>query len=430
MPFLHRGNGGKKCPSSNNITCYLIPKNQMVKPRVGCLNVSPMKLYLFTLLALAIPSMAAPWKRHIIDNTSRGADGVRLADVNGDSRPDIVTGWEEGGVVRMYFHPSKAKVKQPWPRVEVGRVKSPEDAVFADLDGDGDADVVSCCEGRVRSVNFHWSPANDPQRELLPWHTEAIPATVGKQSWMFALPLQIDVGGIDLVLGSKGDGASIGWLQSPKNPRDIKAWKYHPWYQAGWIMSLISHDMDNDGDLDVLASDRRSKTPGVLWLENPGAKAMRANPSLQWKVHRIGAVDKEVMFITISKDNIIHAAVRPNRIHVLRPNADRRKPWREQVITYPSNKYGTAKAARAADLDGDGQTEIAVSCEAANGAKSGVFYLKQIKGKWIDHDIGGPSGIKFDRIELLDLDGDGDLDLLTCEEREFNAVLWYENPQR
>ena len=84
-----------------------------------------MKLYLFALLALVIPSMAAPWKRHIIDNTSRGADGVRLADVNGDSRPDIVTGWEEGGVVRVYFHPGNAKAKEPWPHVEVGRVKSP-----------------------------------------------------------------------------------------------------------------------------------------------------------------------------------------------------------------------------------------------------------------------------------------------------------------
>ena len=41
-------------------------------------------------------------------------------------------------------------------------------SAYGDLDGDGDADVVSCCEGRARSVNFHWSPANDPQRELLP----------------------------------------------------------------------------------------------------------------------------------------------------------------------------------------------------------------------------------------------------------------------
>ncbi|MDP7011456.1 MAG: VCBS repeat-containing protein [Verrucomicrobiota bacterium] len=385
---------------------------------------------IFVLLSFALSVAAAPWKMHIIDNTSRGADGVRLKDINKDGLPDIATGWEEGGVIRTYLNPGPNKAKQPWPFTEVGKVKSPEDAVFIDLDGDGDFDVVSSCEGRTRSVFFHWSPENDPQNEILPWRTAAVPVTADKQAWMFALPLPVDGGGMDLVLGAKGDGATIGWLQSPKNPRDIKSWKYHPWYQAGWIMSLISHDMDNDGDLDVLASDRRSKTPGVLWLENPGLKAMKANPSLQWNVHHIGAVGKEVMFITLSKDNVIHAAVRPNRIHVLRPNADPRKPWSEQVITYPSNKYGTAKAARAADLDGDGQTEIAVSCEAANGAKSGVFYLKQIKGKWVDHDIGGPKGLKYDRIELLDLDGDGDLDLLTCEERDFNAVLWYENPHR
>jgi len=385
-----------------------------------------MKLLLFALLALAIPSMAAPWKRHIIDNTSRGADGVRLMDVNGDGRPDIVTGWEEGGVVRAYYHPGKAKVKQPWPRVEVGKVKSPEDAVFADLDGDGDADVVSCCEGRTRSVFFHWSPANVPQRVLLPWRTVAVPTTVGKQSWMFALPMQIDGGGVDLVLGSKGAGASIGWLQSPKNPRDVKSWRYHHWYNAGWVMSLIRHDIDGDGDLDVLASDRKSKTPGVLWLENPGPKAAMQ----QWATHRIGASIAETMFISIAKDKTIYAAARPNQIFILRPGNNVRKPWRSELIQFSSTKYGMAKAARAADLDGDGQREIAVTCGLANGPKIGVFYLKRTNGKWVDHDIGGPAGIKFDRIELLDLDGDGDLDLLTCEEREFNAVLWYENPRR
>jgi len=242
--------------------------------------------------------------------------------------------------------------------------------------------------------------------------------------------MKVDEKGIDLVLGSKGDGASIGWLRSPANPRDVRAWTFHPWYNAGWIMSLIKIDMDGDGDLDVLASDRRSKTPGILWLENPGAKAMQANPDRRWAAHRVGATGREVMFITIGKDNVIHAAVRPNHIHVLKPKKDLRQPWHETVIKFPFDRFGTAKAARAADLDGDGRQEIAVSCEAANGAKSGVFYLKQVNGEWQPHDIGGPKGLKYDRIELVDLDGDGDLDLLTCEERDFNAVLWYENPHR
>ena len=408
----------------------------------------------FMCVLLAGPLTAAPWQMHVIDNTSRGADGVRLADINGDGRPDIATGWEEGGVIRAYMHPGKAKVKDRWPMIEVGQVRSPEDAVFADLDGDGDADIVSSSEGRTRAVHFHWSPRNDPQREVLPWRTEAVPVTAGKQSWMFAVPMNIDEQGMDLVLGSKGAGATIGWLRSPKNPRDVKAWTYHPWYNAGWIMSLIRHDMDGDSDLDVLASDRRSQTPGVLWLENPGPKAMQDNPAKKWTVHHIGAREGEVMFITqtirkqvvirkskvpksfgldfltVNRTDAIYAAVRPNRVEVLRPGKDPRQPWASEVIEYPLAQFGTAKAARAADLDGDGKPEIAVTCEAANGAKSGAFYLKKVGERWEPRDIGGPKGLKYDRIELVDLDGDGDLDLLTCEERDFNAVLWYENPHR
>lgn len=52
-------------------------------------------------------------------------------------------------------------------------------------------------------------------------------------------------------------------------------------------------------------------------------------------------------------------------------------------------------------------------------------------GNWQAHDISGPRGIKYDRMELLDLDGDSDLDVLACEESEKTGglgVLWYENP--
>ena len=39
-------------------------------------------------------------------------------------------------------------------------------------------------------------------------------------------------------------------------------------------------------------------------------------------------------------------------------------------------------------------------------------------------------GVKFDLVQLLDIDRDGDLDILTCEERDGLGVLWYENPTR
>ena len=47
---------------------------------------------------------------------------------------------------------------------------------------------------------------------------------------------------------------------------------------------------------------------------------------------------------------------------------------------------------------------------------------------WRDLEISGPLGVKYDRVELLDLDDDGDLDVLTCEEADNLGVIWYENP--
>ena len=81
-----------------------------------------------------------------------------MADVNGDGHLDITTGWEEGGVVRVYVNPGPSKAAAIWPAATVGTVKSPEDAVFADLDGDGSEDVVSSCEGKTRTMFFHWAP--------------------------------------------------------------------------------------------------------------------------------------------------------------------------------------------------------------------------------------------------------------------------------
>lgn len=108
--------------------------------------------------------------------------------------------------------------------------------------------------------------------------------------------------------------------------------------------------------------------------------------------------------------------------------------WQENLIDLPDNT-GTAKAVAVSDIDKDGRKDIVFTCEDARG-KHGVRWLSYKNDvtdtKWIHHDISGDElGIKYDRIELLDLDNDGDLDVLTCEEAEGAGglgVIWYENP--
>ncbi|MEM7395860.1 MAG: VCBS repeat-containing protein, partial [Verrucomicrobiota bacterium] len=202
-----------------------------------------------------IVSMAA-WPMHVIDNSSRGADGVRLADINRDGRLDVATGWEEGGLTRIYLHPGPDKVKAAWPMVTVGKTPSVEDAVFIDLDNDGAMDVISCCEGRQRSILVHWSP-QDPG-DASPWRQTSLSAAHQRMAWMFACPLDIDGrNGDDLVAAGKGGGAAIGWFSKPDHPRDEAGYQWHPISSAGWIMSLLTSDMDGDGDLDLVTSDRR-----------------------------------------------------------------------------------------------------------------------------------------------------------------------------
>lgn len=379
------------------------------------------------------------WARHTIDNSSRGADGARLLDANGDGRLDIATGWEEGHRIRVYLHPGPEQVREPWPAVTVGEVRSPEDAVLVDLDGDGATDVVSSCEGRARTMYVHWAPAQ-AQDYLKPeaWQTEAIPASEMASAWMFCLPLDVDgQRGIDLIAGSKSPNAVIGWYESPQNPRSLADWKWHPIYEAGWIMSMEAVDMDGDGDLDVLASDRKGSHNGCVWLENPGTDVTAKKPDTKWAEHRIGTQGKQVMFLDyadLDQDGLVDVIVPTSGAGIWwhrRLSKDGTK-WETIEIDMPPSGVGTGKSARALDVNGDGQLDLVVSCENAKGELQGLFWLSADDGltnpKWTFHEISGPVGLKFDLLQLCDLDEDGDLDVITCEERDQLGVVWYENP--
>ncbi len=375
-----------------------------------------------------------PWVRHTIDDNGHGADGVRIADVNGDGLLDVTSGWEGDGQTRAYLHPGHRSAGDRWPAVTVGVTPDVEDAVWADIDGDGRMDVVSSSEGTTRLVYVSFAPS-DPADFLDSdaWTTEPIPATAGR-FWMYAAPMDVDGrNGIDIVVGAKRGDAIIGWLESPENPRDLSAWTLHEISAAGWVMSIDVFDMNGDGFDDLLVSDRASSpVNGVRWLEHP-----REAPALRqpWTNHLIGAEHRSPTFIDaiLGDDGLPKGVIVPSggeRLTLFERENPEANLWSETKLPYP-HRLGTPKSASVGDIDLDGIDDVVVATTNLSGWDEGIIWLSQAvlpESDPVKHGVSGAQGQKFDRTELVDLDGDGDLDILTTEEIEDLGVIWYENP--
>jgi hypothetical protein len=395
---------------------------------------------------LAAPPVAAsdqpgdqPWQLRTIASGWRGADGVDLGDVNGDGRSDVTSGWEQGGVVTVSVRPEV--VTEPWPTVTIAsRLHMVEDAVFADMDGNGGLDVVTACE--CRRVTIHFGP-DDRSRILDPtaWSSVVVAASADLQRWIKVAVADIDGDGrTDIVGGGKASPATVGWFRAPDDPRDGSAWAYAAVSEVAWTMSLIAHDADGDLDPDVVLSDRlpvrrpdgtvRYDLRGSRWLENPGAGA-------GWTNHPIGFAGGEHKFLEIADvdgdgaaEILEGASGEGYNTSFVRRHAGDWLRWTATPIPQPE-RVGRYQDVATGDLDLDGDLDLAFSYSHAEGGLSGVAWLSaRGDGTWQRGEISGPPGTKYDNLVLEDIDGDGDLDVLTSEQVEQLGVIWFENPVR
>lgn len=404
-------------------------------------------------LTATIPSpgqilFGAPWIRHTVDNNYHGAEGPRGADVNDDGYTDYTVAWEQSHISMLYLHPGETGVRHPWPGVMVGHAANAETAVPHDLDGDGDYEVLSALSAGPRIIRAHFPP-DDPEDILDEslWTTSNFTQTP-VDLWVNVEPVDIDgVNGVDLVIGSIGRegnfNAQIGWLRCPEDPADTTAWTYHQLIEIEWALALVGADMDDDGDQDIVYSNRfgASDERGVFWLENPGAES----PALTdpWTVHLIGSEGGEVGyldFIRTEPDDLPKVAVpvRPRKTDVHTATDSTGDAWTSEQLPWPDD-MGPTKAARFADIDMDGHLDLVLTAVEAREDEGlvGVAWLRNPGtdgGDWNAYDIAGLQGEKFDIVAIDDVDGDGDMDVLASEEPdndpdEFGlGFVWYENP--
>jgi surface antigen len=324
---------------------------------------------------LADSNQAPPFQASIdIDATLSGAHSVQTADLDLDGDLDVIAAGRNDGRVRWYQNNGASS--PTFALFEVGVVQGAYSVYPADLDGDGDSDLVAAGVG-----------------ELMPSQNEQAVSNTG----------------------------SIVWFENNLRTTGL----FTPYTLVGGLpypVVVLAADLDRDGDQDVLSTWRDGNA--VVWYENNGARppvfvGHFLNNNLP------GAVSVHVGDLEGDGDlDVVSAAENANRISWLVNDGAAFPNFVEYpILQFPQGEVDYAKAAYAADIDGDGDTDVAYAAEESNeigwlenlGGSPPLFEKRQLAT-----DV-----IHAKTVVALDVDRDGDVDLLATSS-DGNTVFWFE----
>lgn len=291
--------------------------------------------------------LTAPWTRTIVtagtgaSGVLRGADGVAR-----DAEGCWVTAWEEGSAVTRACPHAGGWVTE----IVAAGLPGVEDARAADLDGDGVLDVASCSDAGQRCyVTFRGSPNT----------TVTLGGSLGRGHAVQVAIADVNGDGLpDVLFGTRvGATAAVGWLENPGAlARTGSAWPFHQISPAGWTMSLVPLDVDHDGDIDVVVSDRVRLADGTYGMY--GARWEEQTPT-GWVNHVIAG-------------GLPATPARPYQSGSCNPYASttcNRTPGDEMFLTV-------------VDYDGDGDLDI-VDCTSANTQAASRISIHRNGGDWL-----------------------------------------------
>lgn len=189
-------------------------------------------------------------------------------------------------------------------------------------------------------------------------------------------------------------------------------------------------DMDSDGDLDVIASYSRSDNVYLYLNGGDGTSWTRVTIAPR---DTLVAMDVAARDIDDDGDLDIAAislfqrgedfASEGDVVWYENPGGDLTDTWTRHDI---SLLWG-ARSLASADLDGDELPDLVVSAVYINSEGNGVYWFRNTGGGFegpaaIDAAIGAVSSV-----EVSDIDGDGDIDVVAASNDDTRQIAWYEN---
>ena len=332
------------------------------------------------------------WTEHLIDGQAvnggvrlRGGDGLKMADMDNDGHIDIISVHEDSDHLRIAFGGADV---HDWTHVTVASgepVDAIEDVAIGDFNNDGWADIVAACERG--HVAYFQNPGQAVR--TAPWRATIPTVTRARGSWLRVSASDVDgdgqleiiaanKGGVDYVTAGAGDKnrGALSILEINGDPADPDAWTETPLWTSGVPNTAFPVDIEKDGDIDVLTGSRLAYEAVLLLQAEPDHP-----DTVQWRT----------------------------QVVEIAPGPDMPAGWRGATNVFH---------AASADLDCDGRTDLILTAveQRAEGVAVSIGWLQQprrLSGAWTYFPIGDAMPDVIAGFALADIDGDGDLDIMT-----------------
>lgn len=349
---------------------------------------------------------------HTVDDAVAGARWVFATDIDSDGDIDIVAASEDDDKVAWYENLDGDGTFGS-PHVITTDAVGARFVYGADLDGDGDPDVLSASASDSKVA---WYQNTDGQGTFGP--QRVISAITGEPSSVYAADFDGD-GDLDVLSTATYGNNDVAWYQNLNGAGAFSsAHLIHDSSGATWMG--IAADLDSDGDMDVVA---------VSWFPNNKiAWYPNLNGHGSFGDQRVISIDTNGPLSIVAYDfdhdgdtDILSASLHNDLI-----------VWHENPLgdgdiwlMHPiASDIDGAQSVQLADFDRDGSLDVVAASRSddkitwySNRHDSGHFGAQQL----IADNAGNAMSVV-----TADVNGDGYVDVVSAAFNN-NAIVWYEN---
>jgi hypothetical protein len=347
-----------------------------------------------------------------ITTSADGAISVYAADVDNDGDIDVVSASYSDDKIAWY-ESNGASDPSFTARTITTSADGPRSVYAADIDSDGDIDVLSATysDNKIAWYENGLSAFGDPT-----FGSANITTSADAAASVYAADIDND-GDLDVVSASYSDD-KIAWYESD-GAADPSFTARTITTSADGAYSVYAADVDNDGDMDVVSASVTDDK--IAWYENDGA----ADPSFTDRTITTSADGaSDVYAADIDNDgdiDVVYASRNDDKIAWYENDGAADPSFTTRTI---STSADFAFTVYAADIDNDGDMDVI----------SGSFLDDKIA--WYEND--GAADPSFTArtittsadaaasVYAADIDNDGDLDVLSAS-KDDDKIAWYEN---